>query len=1041
MAKKSTFGKDPDRLKRLLAVGLEEEGAKNEVGTASLEQIMEKPGGWIGRYKLISVLGEGGMGIVYLAEQERPIRRRVALKVIKPGMDSARVIARFEAERQALALLDHPSIAHVYDAGTTESGRPYFVMEYVEGLPITEHCDHHKLSIEHRLNLFLQVCHAINHAHHKGIIHRDIKPSNILVSTQDEQVVPKIIDFGVAKALAQPLTERTLVTEQGQLFGTPEYMSPEQADMVGEDIDTRSDIYALGVLLYVMLTGVLPFEPETLREGGIEHIRKMIRETDPKTPSTRLSKLGEAAEKIAESRRTKIETLARRLHKELEWIPLKAMRKERTERYRSASELADDIENYLRGDPLIAGPLTAVYRFKKFVRRNRVLVAGVAAVLAVLAGGVVVSMLFAFGQARARAEAQAVSDFLQQDVLASADPAKAKSPDVTVSYILDAASKNIDAKLEDQPLVEASIQHTLGKTYLNLGKYKKAKPHLERALQLRQKHLGEEHPDTAASIFKLGELYYRQGRSDEAVPLYIKALDIRRRVLGTEHPDTLRTMYYLAKLRWEDHRSREAESLLIKVLKLQRRVLGEEHPDTLRTMYGLGYVYSVYFGDQDHYNKKAEELLVDAKKGQSRVLGEDHPDTIKTIGSLGELYSLLGRHDEAEPLCVKALEVSRRVLGEEHPSTLLYMGDLAQLYWRWGRLDKAEPLFVKGIELNIRVFGEDHPETRYAMAWLADMYSSQGRHDKAELIWVKRLETARRVHGDEDIGTLPSMGDLALLYKRWGRYEEAERLYLSGLEISRRVRGERDQDTLSLIDGLGELRWKQGRYDEAEKLLHEALAHTREIWGEEHPDTLSTMAVLGLVYHSQGRYEEAESLFVKALNTSREVLGEEHLVTALSMYGLGELHLSQGRRDEAEPLLEEVLKIANDLLGEKHWRALAVMNMLAKLYMAQERYRKADSLFNETLKARLSKLGADHPDTLESKNDLAVLYKEQGDYDRAEPLLIEAVEGRRLKLGDKHPHTQESRKNLIDLYEACGQSEKAAQWRAKLPRKQSTQQQ
>jgi non-specific serine/threonine protein kinase/serine/threonine-protein kinase len=373
MAKKRIFGLDPKKLDKLLSIGTEgldvedkksptagEDSPAKKIdapnATASLGIFTEQPGGQIGRYKLLSVLGEGGMGIVYLAEQKHPIRRQVALKVIKPGMDSKRVIARFEAERQALALLDHPNIAHVHDAGTTENGRPYFVMEYVKGLSITDHCDRHKLTIEDRLNLFRQVCLAVHHAHQKGIIHRDIKPSNILISTQDDQILPKIIDFGVAKALAQPLTERTLVTEQGQLFGTPEYMSPEQADMANEDIDTRSDIYSLGVLLYVLLTGVLPFDSATFREGGIEHIRQVIRETDPKTPSTRLSSLGKEAQKVAQSRRTEVATLTRCLHKELEWIPLKAMRKERAERYRSASELADDIENYLNGAPLVAGP-------------------------------------------------------------------------------------------------------------------------------------------------------------------------------------------------------------------------------------------------------------------------------------------------------------------------------------------------------------------------------------------------------------------------------------------------------------------------------------------------------------------------------------------------------------------------------------------------------------------------------------------------------------------------------------------------------------
>jgi WD40 repeat protein/serine/threonine protein kinase len=420
MRKKPIFSLDPDQLERLLSLGTggpnpgeEQEqppGAEGKVqanaasgerhqpdqedslahATASLVGL-EQPGSLIGRYKLLRILGEGGMGIVYLAEQEGEIRRKVALKVIKPGMDSKRVIARFEAERQALALLDHPNVAQVYDAGTTESGRPYFAMEYVKGSPITDYCDRHRLSIEDRLRLFQEVCLAVHHAHQKGIIHRDLKPSNILVSAEGDRAIPKIIDFGVAKAMSQPLTERTLVTEDSHLLGTPEYMSPEQAEMVNEDIDTRSDIYSLGVLLYVLLAGILPYDSETFRQGGIDHIRKTIRETDPKTPSTRLTKLGEEARKLAESRRTEIAALTRRLHTELEWLPLKAMRKERAERYRSASEMADDIENYLKGVPLIAGPPSTVYRLKKLVRRNKGLFAGVAVVAAILVLGAAVS--------------------------------------------------------------------------------------------------------------------------------------------------------------------------------------------------------------------------------------------------------------------------------------------------------------------------------------------------------------------------------------------------------------------------------------------------------------------------------------------------------------------------------------------------------------------------------------------------------------------------------------------------------------------------
>ena len=414
--KRSIFGSKPDRLDQLVSRVFDQPHAGNQdAPSVSLETLLEQSDRRIGRYELLRVLGEGGMGIVYLAEQAEPIKRQVALKVIKPGMDSARVIARFEAERQALALLDHPNIAHVHDAGTTEAGRPYFVMEYVEGLSITEHCDRHKLTIEDRLNMFRQVCLAIHHAHQKGIIHRDIKPSNILVSTEDDKAIPKIIDFGVAKAVTQPLTDRTLFTEDSHLLGTPEYMSPEQAEMANEDIDIRSDIYSLGVLLYVLLSGALPFDSATFRRGGIEHIRRVIREIDPKTPSTRLTTLGEEARKIAEGRSTEVAALAKCLHRELEWIPLKAMRKERSQRYRSASELADDIDNYLKGEPLIAGPPTASYRFQKFLRRNK----GILAAVAVLAAILVFAVLVSTRQAVRATKARRAESLLRQRAQAS----------------------------------------------------------------------------------------------------------------------------------------------------------------------------------------------------------------------------------------------------------------------------------------------------------------------------------------------------------------------------------------------------------------------------------------------------------------------------------------------------------------------------------------------------------------------------------------------------------------------------------------------
>ncbi|UCE50331.1 MAG: protein kinase, partial [Phycisphaerales bacterium] len=399
----------------------------------------------IGHYKLLGVLGEGGCGIVYRAEQKQPVRRQVALKVIKPGMDSKQVVARFESERQALALLDHPNIAHVFDGGTTEGGRPYFAMELVKGLSITEYCDEHKLGIEERLRLFHQVCEAVQYAHQKGIIHRDIKPSNILVRVRGGKPVPMIIDFGVAKAISQPLTERTLFTEQGQFIGTPEYMSPEQAGMTIEDVDTRSDIYSLGVVLYELLIGTLPFSHDELGRAGFAEIQRIIRETDPPHPSTRLSSLGDEAKKVAARRHTEVAALTRRLHKELEWIPLKAMRKEPERRYKTASEFADDVRNYLNGDPLVAGPESLTYRASKFARKHTGPIASATAILLVLVVGLAVSMTMYIAADKAHKEeaiARAEADRLRAEEAIQRQRAEAERDKSRESRLLAEQRRN-----------------------------------------------------------------------------------------------------------------------------------------------------------------------------------------------------------------------------------------------------------------------------------------------------------------------------------------------------------------------------------------------------------------------------------------------------------------------------------------------------------------------------------------------------------------------------------------------------------------------
>jgi len=922
MGKKRIFSLDPDQLERLLSIGTgaedpakeTEQGRQDDKGnaapgeksppekkketadpTASLSTIIDQPGRRIGNYKVLSILGEGGMGIVYLAEQEQPIKRHVALKVIKPGMDSKRVIARFEAERQALALLDHPNIAHIHEAGTTDSGRPYFAMEYVEGLPITEHCDRHKLTIEGRLDLFLQVCHAIHHAHQKGIIHRDIKPSNILVQTQDGQVVPKMIDFGVAKAISQPLTERTLFTEQGRLFGTPEYMSPEQADMANEDIDTRSDIYSLGVLLYVLLTGALPFDARSLREGGIEHIRQVIRETDPKTPSSRLSSLGEEATKVAESRRIEVATLAKRLHRELEWIPLKAMRKERSERYRSASELADDVENYLNGDPLLAGPPGTLYQFRKFMRRNRALVSGVAAVLAVLVAGIIASTLFAIKADYARAEAQAVSDFLRYRVLASLDPFKVKGREITIRSVWDASSESLEGEFQGTPLAEAEIHDTLGNGYWSLGLYKQAELHLKRAWDIQQAQRGPEHPASLASAHQLGWVYFAQSRYREAEQFLAHASNTRRRLLGEEHEDTVYSTTALACVYTIQGRFQQAENLLVKTLEITRSVLGEEHPHVPAAMNAMAWRYEL----QGRY-AESEQLAKQGLGIARRVLGENDWFALLLKHTIARACILQGSYDEAEEPLQEALKGRREAWGQEHPDTLETMISLGSLYFSKGLYEEAEMQFNQVLENSRRILGDSHVITANSMYGSAKLYLSQERYSEAEPLLEEALEITNQILGEESWASLSIKNTMGKLYTAQGRYDLAQPLLLKVLEARRQVLGEDHPDLYTSMNDLAVLCRKGRRYDEAGKLFKEALEGRRQKLDEDHPDTLESKNDLAMLCKEQERYQEAETLLVEALDGRRVRLGDTHPHTLASWNNVIELYEAWGKPNEAD---------------------------------------------------------------------------------------------------------------------------------------------
>ena len=555
------------------------------------------PGGEIvGPYHLLRLIGEGGMGEVWLAQQRHPIRRQVALKVIKAGMDTRQVIARFEAERQALALMDHPTIATVFDGGATPQGRPYFAMEYVKGEPITTYCDRHRLATRERLSLFMQVCDGVLHAHQKGVIHRDLKPSNVLVTILDDRPLPKIIDFGVAKATAQPLTERSVFTELGMVIGTLEYMSPEQAEMTGLNIDTRTDVYALGVILYELLTGALPFDRRELGQAGLAEVQRIIREKEPSRPSTRVTQHGPVSVEAAANRRTEPHSLANQLRGDLDCVTMKALEKDRTRRYNSPSDLAADVRRYLANEPVLARPSSAAYRARKFARRHRLGVAvGATAMLLLLAFSATVMLQSRrIGRERDRANREAqiskqVTDFLT-NLFDVSDPGRSRGKSVTARELLDAGARQISSAMPDDAELQARMMETIGITYDRLGLFEEAQAQLERALQVRRQALGPEAPETLGAMTALASSLVRRGQYQAALTIYQQVLEIQRRTLGAEHPDRLAVMQDVGWLVAQGGKREEGEKLISDALEIERRILGNTHPVTLKGINRLANV-------------------------------------------------------------------------------------------------------------------------------------------------------------------------------------------------------------------------------------------------------------------------------------------------------------------------------------------------------------------------------------------------------------------------------------------------------------------
>ena len=743
--------------------------------------IGEKPGDRIGRYKLLQQIGEGGCGVVFMAEQEVPVRRLVALKVIKPGMDTKSVIARFEAERQALAMMDHPNIAKVFDAGATESGRPYFVMELVRGTKITTYCDQNSLTTNARLDLFIQVCQAVQHAHQKGIIHRDIKPSNIMVTTTAEgAALPVVIDFGIAKATTnQQLTDKTLFTAFEMLVGTPAYMSPEQAALTNVDVDTRSDIYSLGVLLYELLTGSTPFNGGELHKAGLDEIRRIIREEEPVTPSTRLSKLtGEDLTSVALRRQSEAPKLIRAVSGDLDWIVMKALEKNPCRRYETANGLALDVKRFLADEPVSARPPSKLYRFQKILIRNKLLFLGISVIAVLLVASLIViaASLAREQQARRNAvrdkqKAEQVTRFLE-DMLQGVGPSVALGRDtIMLREILDRTAERVGREMTNQPAVEAELRSLIGRLYFEIGIYDQAEAMHRAALVLNRELFGSESQEVAASLNSLGLALDKRGRAVEAESPLREALGIRRRLFGHEHADVASSLNDLATALRHQKKLAEAEAFTREALGIRQKLFGNDSLEVADTLHNLAIVLGDE-GKRAECEATAREMLAMRR----RLLGEEHPLVAAALADVAWAATVSDKLGEAQSAGEQALTMQRKLLGDEHPEVARSLNLLGQLLKKQDNLPEAHAVLKAALSIQRKVLGEDHLDVLYTLRSLSWTLEAEGKLAEAETAQRGVLAMWRKRGEGESPQAMSQLESLTRILIAQKKFAEAEQL-------------------------------------------------------------------------------------------------------------------------------------------------------------------------------------------------------------------------------------------------------------------------
>ena len=837
----------------------------------------------VGPYRIRRVLGQGGMGTVYEAEQVTPIRRVVALKLIRRGLDTDGVIARFKTERQALALMDHPSIARVLDAGASEDGRPYFVMELVEGVPITQYCRDRQLGVRDALRLFLAVCQGVRHAHQKGIVHRDLKPSNVLVRETDGLAAAKIIDFGIAKAIdASGDAGLEPPTRIGGAIGTPDYMSPEQAGVIAGGVDTRTDVYSLGVLLYEILAARRPY---TFSEYTPAEIERVLRGSGPPPLSA-----------AAPERR-------RQLAGDLDNIVAKALARQPADRYASVEQFADDVRRHLDGEPVFAREATWRYRSAKFVRRHTAAVA-VGATLAVLVVGAGVT--FAVQAARLAAErdrarsaeqvareqaatARAVASFLVE-LFETSDPSEARGNTITAREILDRGAERIESNLRDTPEVQATLLRTMGRVYQNLGLYTVAQPLLERALERRREIYGSAHASVGESLDELALLRRKRGDHAGAEPLFREALAIKRRTQGPVHPSIAETLANLSFVLRNSDRMAEAEAMAREALAMRLRLFGSEHHDVAEGLHEVG----------------------------------------ATLWRRGDFAG-------AEDHLRRAIEIDRRLLGEIHPVMAIRWHTLGQVLNASGKLEAAEVALRKSLDLNKVLHGSDHPDFAHASSGLGWLLIEMGKLEEAEPLLATALDLHRRYLGEENRWVVADLQGLGLLNLRAREYAAAEQMFRRARAVATTILGPESALAAETTMNLGSSIRRQGRIGEAEPLLRRAEALWVKTLGAGHPDYAKYVWELASAVAARGGLDEAEKLFRQALDIRHKTLPARDPEIATALTSLGTLLLDRGDPGQAEPLLREAVDIFRGALPAADRTRVEAEQALARCEIALQR--------------------------------------------------------------------------------------------------------